>query len=39
VFTSLGIYPVAGTSVYLLSTPLFPEYSVRRATAAHISQD
>lgn len=28
VYTSLGLFPVAGQSVYLLATPLFPSYQV-----------
>ena len=28
VFTSLGFFPIAGTSVYLLTTPLFPSITI-----------
>lgn len=28
IFAALGMFPVAGTSIYLLSTPMFPEYEI-----------
>ncbi|UZJ56253.1 hypothetical protein CBS101457_005573 [Exobasidium rhododendri] len=38
VFTALGMFPVAGTAVYLLSTPLFPSYEVTSLVTGKVAR-